>query len=203
MPTSQPGGRTAWLARVSSHRVVSLVLAAAIVLTDRVLLTRDLSFGPRALLDEPCHLATALIVLGALIRWRGRPPSTWFVWAMLSASVLIDVDHLPLELGSNALTAGTPRPYTHALWVVAALAIAAIIAGRWSQLSGGRAAAIVTGITAGAAWGVSAHFLRDVVTAPIALWWPVSSADVQLPYAWYPAALLILAILPPLRRTPA
>ena len=83
MPTSQPGGRTAWLARVSSHRVVSLVLAAAIVLTDYLLPTQDLSsFGPRALVDESCHLATAVIVLGAYVRWRGRPPSVWFIWAI-------------------------------------------------------------------------------------------------------------------------
>ena len=71
---------------------------------------------------HPCHLATAMIVLGALTRWRGHPTDSRFVWAMLGASVLIDLDHLPLEFGSSILTAGTPRPYTHALWVVAVLA---------------------------------------------------------------------------------
>jgi hypothetical protein len=52
-------------------------------------------------------------------------------------------------------------------------------------------------IAAGAAWGVAAHFLRDVATAPIALWWPVSSAGVMVPGYWYLAALFVLAILPP------
>jgi hypothetical protein len=55
----------------------------------------------------------------------------------------------------------------------------------------------VTGIAAGATWGVGAHFLRDVATAPIALWWPLSSAGVQVPNSWYLAALLVLAALPP------
>src|SRR5262249_51861519 len=43
---------------------------------------------------------------------------------------------------------------------------------------------------------------RDVATAPIALWWPASGADVQVPGYWYLAALLILAILPPPRTRP-
>jgi len=203
MPMSQLGKRTALLARVSSSRAVSLALVAAIVLTDYLLPTQDLPFVPRALVDEPCHLLTAVIVLGAYVRWRGRPPSTWFIWAMLCASVAIDVDHLPLEFGSYVLTAGTPRPYTHALWLVAMFAVAAIIAGVLSQVRGRRTAAILTGICAGAAWGLCAHFLRDVVTADIALWWPVSSTGVLLPYGWYLGALLLLAVLPPPRRAPA
>ena len=121
---------------------------------------------------------------------------------MLSASVLIDLDHLPLEFGIGSLTAGTPRPYTHALWVAAVLAAAAAVAGLRYRVSRSARAGLVTGIIAGAAWGVSAHFLRDVATAPIALWWPVSSASVQVPGYWYLAALLILAILPPPRTPP-
>jgi inner membrane protein len=184
----------------SSHRAISLCLVAAIALTDRAVQQQQLGFVPRALMDEPCHLATALVVLGAITRWRGRPPGPWFVWAMLSASVLIDVDHLPLEFGSNVLTAGTPRPYTHALWLVAALGAAAAVAERRSRAGGTARAAMVSGITAGAAWGLAAHFLRDVATAPIALWWPVSSTGVQVPQLWYVVMLLALALGPPPRR---
>ena len=46
------------------------------------------------------------------------------------------------------------------------------------------------------------HFLRDVATAPIALWWPVSSAGILVPGYWYLAALLVLATLPPPHRRP-
>ncbi len=179
------------LTRICSHRGVSLGLVAAIAVSDLLVRRQELSFVPRALFDEPGHLATAVVVLGAITRWRGRPPSPWFAGAMLAASVLIDADHLPLELGSAVLTAGTPRPYTHALWVVAALAAAAAIAAPRARVSA--RAALVTGIVAGMAWGVAAHFLRDVATAPIALWWPVSDASVQLPYGWYLLALLVLA----------
>jgi MYXO-CTERM domain-containing protein len=121
---------------------------------------------------------------------------------MLSASVLIDLDHLPLELGSPVLTAGTPRPYTHALWLLVLLIVAAAAARRRHHVSGSARAGMVAGIAAGAAWGVAAHFLRDVATAPIALWWPVSSASVQVPGFCYLAALLVLATLPPPRPPP-
>jgi LexA-binding, inner membrane-associated putative hydrolase len=169
---------------------------AATALTDRLVYQQQLGFVPRALVDEPCHLATAVVVPGAVTRWRGRPPSPWFVWATLSASVLIDVDHLPLEFGSTAWTAGTPRPYTHAGWVVAVLSTVAAVAGRRSRAAGTARAAMVTGTTAGAAWGLCVHFFRDVFTAPIALWWPVSSAGVQLPHPWYVVTLLALAAGP-------
>ena len=42
-----------------------------------------MSFLPRGLVDEPCHLATAVVVMGALTRWRGRGPGRLFVRAML------------------------------------------------------------------------------------------------------------------------
>ena len=202
MLRTRQNSRTDRLAGACAHRGVSLALAAAIAVTDHAVHQQQLPFLPRALMDEPCHLATAMIVLGALARWRGCPPSSRFVWAMLSASVLIDLDHLPLELGSSVLTAGTPRPYTHALWVLVLLTVAAA-AARWRhEVSGSARAGIAAVIAAGAAWGVAAHFLRDVATAPIALWWPVSSAGVQVPGYWYLAALLVLATLPPSRTRP-
>ena len=196
------GARTDRLVGVCAHRGVSLALAAAIAATDHVVHQQQLPFLWRALMDEPCHLATAMIVLGSLARWRGRPPSSRFVWAMLSASVLIDLDHLPLEFGSSVLTAGTPRPYTHALWVLVLLVVTAAAARRRHQISGSARAGTVAVIAAGAAWGVAAHFLRDVATAPIALWWPVSSAGVMVPGYWYLASLLVLATLPPPRARP-
>ena len=66
--------------------------------------------------DEPAHLATGILVVAAADRRssRRRPPSPscsprW------SASVAIDVDHMPQYLGWHALSDGTPRPYTHSL----------------------------------------------------------------------------------------
>jgi len=202
MLRTRQDARTDRLIAICAHRGLSLALAAAIAVTDHVVHQQQLPFLWQGLMDEPCHLATAMIVLGALARWRGRPPGSRFVWAMLSASVLIDLDHLPLELGSAMLTVGTPRPYTHALWVLVLLVVAAA-AARWRhRASGSTRAENAALIAAGAAWGVAAHFLRDVATAPIALWWPVSSADVQVPGYWYLAALLVLATLPPPRKRP-
>jgi inner membrane protein len=148
------------------------------------------------MVDEPCHLATALVVLGAITRVRGTPPKPNFGWTMLACSVLIDLDHLPEEFGSSILTADTPRPYTHALWVVLVLIAGTVVARRGSHRTMTPGAASTALILGGAAWGVSAHLLRDVATAPISLWWPVTKAAVQIPYWCYVLALLVIIAIP-------
>jgi len=194
---ARPGSMLSWLAGLASRPGISLGLAGAIAVTDLTIGWQDLGFLPRALIDEPCHLATALVVLGAITRWRGSPPGAWFGWSLLSASVLIDLDHVPRQLGWPALTAGTPRPYTHALWIVALFSVAAALAWRHSRRAGTPRSTAAAGLLTGAAWGLAAHFLRDVATAPISLWWPLSDAGVQVAYWWYLGALLVLAVLPP------
>ncbi len=62
-------------------------------------------------------------------------------WSMLACSVLVDVDHLPLQFGSSVITAGTARPYTHALWLVAVLIVAALAARHRARKSSGKTAA--------------------------------------------------------------
>ena len=190
-------GAATWLAWRCSNRWVSLSLVVAIVGVDAVLLRRSFGFAVRALMDEPCHLATALIVLGTMTRWRGRPPSVPFTWAMLIASVAIDVDHLPAELAARGMLYGhLPRPYTHALWLPLLLAVIAVVAARRARPGGRGRAATVAAVFAGASWGLAAHFFRDVATAPISLLWPVSGAWLQVPYGWYLGPLVLLAILP-------
>jgi hypothetical protein len=151
------------------------------------------------MVDEPCHAATALVVLGALTRFRGTPPDPKFGWSMLACSVLIDADHLPLEFGSSVATGGIPRPYFHALWVVVALVGATVVARYWSQRAKTPASSTTVYMLAGVAWGVSAHFLRDVATAPISLWWPVTKAALEVLYRWYVLALLVIIAIPPSR----
>ena len=184
------------LALLAARRKVALGLVLACVVIDSVITWHGMSFVWRALIDEPCHLATALVVLGAITRFRGHPPDAKFCWAMLASSVLIDLDHLPLEFGSSVLTAGTPRPYTHALWVVVVLA-AATLAARYG-FKAVQMAPLTTAehVLAGATTGISAHFLRDVATAQMAVWWPLSDTAVQIPYWWYPTALLVLVAVP-------
>jgi hypothetical protein len=116
---------------------------------------------------------------------------------MIICSAAIDLDHVPLALGSSVLTAGTPRPYTHALWVVAVLALGAL-AARWWPGHAGRASPATTAaaILLGAACGVSAHFLRDIGTAAMSLWWPVTTAAVQVHYRWYALAIVVIALIP-------
>lgn len=189
-------GLLRWLARLVDNREVSLALVAAVVIVDFTIPWQGMSFVPRAMTDELCHVVTALVVLGALTRFCGTPPDPKFGWSMLACSVLIDADHLPLEFGSSVLTAGTARPYFHALWVVVALIVATVVARYWSQRVKIHTASTTVYILAGAAWGISAHFLRDVATAPISLWWPVTKAAVEIPYWVYVLTLLVIIAIP-------
>ena len=76
-----PGQWLDRLVRLSSRPGVSLAMVAAIALVDYTIPQQELAFLPRALVDEPCHLATALIVLGALTRRRGRQPRSCRIFA--------------------------------------------------------------------------------------------------------------------------
>jgi inner membrane protein len=198
MPVYQDG-LVRSLARLVANRGVSLALVAAVVIVDFAIPWQGMSFVPRAIVDEPCAVATALVVLGALTRFRGTPPDPKFGWSMLALSVLVDVDHLPLEFGSSVLTAGTPRPYFHALWVVVVLIVATVVARYWSQHAKTPASSTTVNILAGAAWGIFAHFFRDVATAPMSLWWPVTKAAVEVPHWWYVLALLVIIAIPSAR----
>lgn len=184
------------LASHAAKRWVSLILIAGILTVDLGLHRQGGSFTVRATLDEPCHQATGLICLGAVTRFLGRPPLPPFGWALLIGSNAIDLDHLPLEFGSPVLTAGTPRPYTHALWIVAVLALAALAARRLSRCAGTPAFATTACALSGAACGVSDHFLRDVATAQMSMWWPITNAAVEISYWWYLAAIVVIVLIP-------
>lgn len=194
------------VARLASKRTVSLALIAAILIVDLVIpwsgpdyLPRwqGLSFVPRAFIDEPCAVATAMVVLGAITRFRGAPPDPKLGWSLLAWSVLIDLDHLPQEFGTSILTEGTPRPYTHALWLLVVLIAATLVARYWRQRAKTLASATSVQILAGTAWGIAVHFTRDVATAPMSLWWPITRAAVQEPYWCYALELLVIVAMPP------
>jgi hypothetical protein len=188
-----------WVAAVAARRRVGVLLALYAFATDWLTGWHGMDFAMRGLLDWPAHLATALVILGAMIRLRGALPDQRFGWTMLACSVLIDIDHLPAEFGSDMLTSGTPRPYTHALWTVIVLTLAWATA-RFSVIRSGRPRpATVELVLAGAAWGVAAHFVRDIATAPMSFWWPVSEMAVEVPYWWYVVALAVIIAIGPVR----
>lgn len=189
-----------WIAAIASKRIVGLLLALYVVATDLLTGWHGMDFAMRGLLDEPAHLATALIILGGLVRVRGSLLDPYFGWAMLACSMLIDIDHLPAEFGSDALTNGTPRPYTHALWTVTVLVLAWAVARFFLIRSQRTRPATIELLLAGAASGVAAHLLRDIATAPMSFWWPITDVPVQVPYWWYLLALAILISIGPVGR---
>jgi hypothetical protein len=173
--------------RLLSRESLGLGLLVVIAASDVLVRNVPVPYVVLGIFDEICHVSTAAILLGGALQvtqWRPRAP---FLVAALAASVLIDVDHVPLSWFSNAiLTAGTPRPYPHALWFIAVLLIAA------RMCRGTESAALL----AGAATGVGLHLMRDVATAPVAMLWPATTPSFQIDYPWYFGLLAVVVAAP-------
>jgi membrane-bound metal-dependent hydrolase YbcI (DUF457 family) len=117
-------------------------------------------------LDETAHLA-----LGALLA-AGRPPAV--ARGILVASVLIDLDHVPSELGQEWLRLeprGRPLPHTAFTVLAAALVAAATRRPAWW----------------GATLGLALHFTRDLTDTDsgVRLLWPLSDREFYAPPALY------------------
>ena len=150
------------LPRWIAPAAVGAVLAVQPVL-HRLDPERDfLVFG---LFDWIGHLATGVVLIAAL-----RPSSATAIGILLG-SVLIDLDHIPGQLGTDILTAAAPRPYTHSLLtLIVVLALARL---RRSEL------------LLGAAIGLAGHLVRDLGGGDAVLFWPVSWSEQSVPFAVY------------------
>jgi inner membrane protein len=166
--------------RVSAERWAFLAGITAIITI--ALIDLWLDAGPRTLwqtgvADETAHLLTAILLLSLLPK---ALPDRFFAGALVGA-VAIDLDHLPLILGSDLLTRETNRPLSHSLLsIMVALALAAIAPARWR--------ATLLGIGA----GFALHFWRDMATstAGVPLLWPLQKTGFVLPYSVYFASLI-------------
>jgi inner membrane protein len=140
-----------------------------------------LTFG---FVDWLGHLATGVVLIAVL------RPSRRTAAAILVGSVILDLDHLPHEFGTDVLTAGTPRPYSHSLLsVVVVLAVAGVARSP---------------VLLGVAIGFAGHLLRDVGTGGgVPLLWPLSDGGAVVPFWVYVVVLALLAagaVLRPRRR---
>jgi inner membrane protein len=135
------------------------------------------SVFPGGLLDEIAHVLTTLIVLWALGPW------IWdrFALPALVASVAIDLDHVPGQLGDEFLTRGTSRPYTHSLLTIAVVLVAAAL---WRSRRD---------VMLAIALGLAIHFSRDMseADAGVALLWPFSDHSFTL---WHAGYLIVMGL---------
>ncbi len=128
--------------------------------------------------DETAHVLTTLLVLWAI----GGPLFDRLLVPALVASVAIDLDHIPGDLGYDWLTKGTPRPYTHSLLTIVVVLLAALCwRGRrdmWLSV----------------AVGLTIHFWRDLSEpgSGVALMWPVSDARWSLSHLSYLIVMVVV-----------
>lgn len=172
------------ISRAGRWPLLPAALVAVIVGAD--LISRRVPFDilVTGLLDEPAHLSTAALVLLAVAGGHRLAAAPTVTLSAMAASVLIDVDHVPLYAGVPWVADIGGRPYTHSFATVVGLLAVWLLAGRrWP-------------VVVGAAIGVCLHFVRDVATGPgLPLWWPLSSVDVRLPYRWYLIAVVALGLV--------
>jgi inner membrane protein len=162
--------------------------AVAVVLGVQPALNRldsERDFLVFGLFDWTGHLATGVVLIAAL------RPSRRTALGILLGSVLIDLDHLPGHFGTDILTAGAPRPYTHSLLSLVIVAAAAKVTRSKLLL--------------GATIGLAGHLARDLGGGDVVLRWPLSDAEQSVPFALYVALLALTAALaaatPTARRT--
>lgn len=134
------------------------------------------SVVPGGSLDESAHLLTTLLVVWAL----GESVAKRVLGPALVASVAIDIDHVPQHLGTQFLTMGTPRPYTHSLLTIL---VVLAMAGRSRRRRQG---------LLGVALGLGIHFGRDLGEpgSGVALLWPFSYRSFSLPHWSYVAVMV-------------
>jgi inner membrane protein len=168
------------------------LLAVAVVASLDIVVT---AVGPPLLLlgvlDEIAHVLTTAVLLLACRRTRYDRVRV-SLGAALAGTVLIDADHIPLQLfGDSSLTQGTPRPYSHSVSSVLLLLLLARV------VRDERARGLLTGCAA----GIGLHLVRDVGTAPVALAWPFWWGGVQVPYAAYLLVLVAAGLACTIRGT--
>ena len=156
--------------------VLPTLALSTILLIDDALEWSERRFLTAAVADETAHLLTALLIITALPR-RLSPVT---IASTLATAVLIDLDHVPLLLGSNLLTQQTGRPVTHAMWTVALALTLAVT-------TGDRVRSALIGVSL----GLITHFVRDVAStsAGVPLLWPLSSHGFTIRYAVYGTVL--------------
>ncbi len=156
---------------------VKLVMAALVLgLADWGSSAAGGSLFPGAPLDELAHVLSTLIVL-----WAFGPRPRWrFIVPALVASAMIDVDHVPDRLGVDWITAGTQRPYTHSLLMIAVVIVIAIPCSRLHEPLLGVAA------------GLAIHYWRDMGEGGggVPLLWPFSDHSFRYRHALFVAAMV-------------
>ncbi len=133
------------------------------------------------LLDEPAHLATGALGLLALACFIDVPRR--FYLAGMTASVAIDLDHIPLYLG--LLGNEDQRPVTHSLATVMVVAGAAVV---WR-----RHRAVLAGIVT----GLLIHFARDITEGPpgVRMPWPLQDTAWTASYWWFLGMIITFTVV--------
>jgi membrane-bound metal-dependent hydrolase YbcI (DUF457 family) len=162
-----------------SRRAIALASLAVVVAADWTIDRKRPRWILVGLLDEPAHLATAVLVLVNL-----PPRPTRWSKGFLAGALLPDLDHVPLALSRVHPDIDDPRPVTHCLLAVVPPAlIGAATRGPAREYARGAAA------------GGLAHFARDLAMGTgVTLLRPLDRRSFRVPYPLYAGTLAALAL---------
>jgi hypothetical protein len=168
-----------WMRRLSTGQVIVAVIV--FLVGDAGDQLAHSSIIAEGAFDATAHLMTTLLVLWAV----GGMIYEQLLVPALVISVAIDLDHVPQYLGTDFLTAGTPRPYTHALTSVVIVLLVAVL---WRRRRTGAIAVAV---------GLVIHFWRDLAEpgSGVALLWPFTDHSFSLSHASYLAVMGLVIVV--------
>lgn len=124
--------------------------------------------------DELGHLLTALVFAVTVRSLRVPLP----VWAVLVGGVILDLGHMPDQLGITETITGSSRNGSHSLLAVAVIAAIALGDHRHRL------------VWLGLALGALSHLWRDMGTGTVPLGWPFVTSVYGVAYSTYIGMLL-------------
>lgn len=154
-----------------------VTLAAFGMLFLRVLPDHRGHLAVHGMYDEVGHLLTAFIFAVAVRSIRMPVP----VWAMLVGGVMLDLGHIPDELGVTRTIAGSSRNGGHSLLVVTLIATVALVDRRHGS------------VWLGLAIGALSHLWRDMGTGTVPLGWPLTRTVQGVSYGTYTGVIVLFA----------
>ena len=168
--------------RLLSLSARGAVFALAVGILDIMFKRERRHMWKAGVLDELAHIITSLWCFDIK---NCSDRSQMFSVGLILGSIAIDIDHVPEQIfGTRTLRDGTRRPYSHSLSTLICMLFLFRIRSR-----------SIRNFCVGLALGTTVHFLRDMATGGVPLFWPLTRQTVRVPYWLYISGVFFNGII--------